>query len=38
MEIDGPNAENDPWVSPDGHTIFFTSTRSGSLDIYTATR
>jgi len=38
MELDGPYADDDPWVSPDGHTIYFTSTRSGSLDIYTATR
>jgi WD40 repeat protein len=39
MEICGPNVENDPWLSPDGHTIYFTSDRNGSsLDIYMATR
>jgi hypothetical protein len=38
MEICGRFAENDAWVSPDGHTIFFTSTRNGSLDIFMATR
>jgi hypothetical protein len=31
-------AERDPWVSPDGHTIYFASDRTGSLQIYTATR
>ena len=38
-EICGPAAEDDPWLSPDGHTIFFTSNRNSStLDIYMATR
>lgn len=37
-EICGADVENDPWLSPDGHTIYFTSTRSGSLDIYVAHR
>jgi Tol biopolymer transport system component len=31
-------AERDPWVSPDGHEIYFTSDRSGVLQIYHATR
>jgi hypothetical protein len=31
-------AERDPWVSPDGHTIYFASDRTGSLQIYVATR
>jgi hypothetical protein len=31
-------AENDAWLSPDGHTLYFTSTRGGSLDIYVARR
>jgi Tol biopolymer transport system component len=39
LEICGPAAENDAWLSPDGHTIYFTSNRnSASLDIYMATR
>ncbi len=39
-ELAGPSgsAENDAWVSPDGKTIYFTSDRAGSLDIYMATR
>jgi hypothetical protein len=37
-EIATTEAENDPWLSPDGHTLYFTSTRSGSLDIYVAHR
>jgi hypothetical protein len=31
-------AERDPWVSPDGHEIYFTSDRTGNLQIYHATR
>jgi hypothetical protein len=38
LEICGPDPENDAWLSPDGHTIYFTSVRDGSLDIYMATR
>jgi Tol biopolymer transport system component len=30
--------ERDPWVSPDGHEIYFTSDRGGGLQIYHATR
>lgn len=37
-EIDTPYAENDAWLSSDGHTLYFTSDRDGSLDIYMATR
>jgi hypothetical protein len=29
--------ERDPWLSPDGTTLFFTSDRGGVLSIYTAT-
>jgi hypothetical protein len=29
-------AERDPWLSPDGRTLYFTSDRSGVLQIYTA--
>ena len=28
--------ERDPWLSPDGTTLYFTSTRDGALNIYTA--
>jgi Tol biopolymer transport system component len=31
-------AERDPWVSADGHEIYFTSDRTGALQIYRATR
>jgi hypothetical protein len=30
--------EEDPWVSPDGRTMVFTSDRAGSLDVYLTTR
>jgi hypothetical protein len=30
--------ERDPWVSPDGHEIYFTSDRLGELQIFHATR
>ncbi len=33
-----PYSERDPWVSPDGHEIYFTSDRTGSHQIYHATR
>lgn len=31
-------SENDAWLSPDGHTLYFTSNRNGTLDIFMATR
>ncbi len=31
-------SERDPWVSADGHEIYFSSDRSGELQIYRATR
>ena len=37
-EICGPLIENDAWVSHDGHTIYFTSTRNGTLDVFMAKR
>ena len=37
-EIGTPASENDPWLSPDGHTLYFTSNRNGSLDIFVAHR
>ncbi len=32
------HAERDPWLSPDGREIYFSSDRSGSLKIYRAAR
>lgn len=37
-ELSSPQREQDAWVSPDGHTIYFVSDRTGNYDIYTATR
>ena len=37
-EIATGSAETDAWVSPDGHVMYFTSNRNGTLDIFTATR
>ncbi|MGH7435771.1 MAG: hypothetical protein ACRENE_08855 [Polyangiaceae bacterium] len=37
-ELDSTHADRDPWVSPDGHQMFFVSDRSGSLKIYDAVR
>lgn len=38
-ELDTPDAvEQDPWISPDGHHLFFSSNRSGTFAIYESTR
>jgi hypothetical protein len=37
-ELNSPAQDRDPWVSPDGHEIYFSSDRSGTLKIYHATR
>ena len=41
MSLDGLNTtdfeERDPWLSPDGSMLYFTSDRSGVLQIYTST-
>lgn len=37
-ELQSPVIDVDPWVSPDDHTLFFASKRTGDLEIYTATR
>jgi Tol biopolymer transport system component len=36
-DINSPDDERDPWLSPDGTTFFFTSDRTGTLQIYEAT-
>jgi hypothetical protein len=35
-DLNTPADERDPWLSPDGTTLYFTSDRSGVLNIYTA--
>jgi hypothetical protein len=30
--------DDDPWLSPDGHTLYFTSTATGNQEIYVAER
>ncbi|HXN31827.1 MAG TPA: hypothetical protein VN894_08200 [Polyangiaceae bacterium] len=37
-ELNTTHQERDPWVSPDGHEIYFSSDRGGTLQIYHATR
>ena len=37
-EIASPADENDAWLSPDLTTIYFTSNRNGTLDVFMATR
>jgi Tol biopolymer transport system component len=38
-ELGGPTSEEDPWVSPDGRTIYFTRySDDGTQDIFRATR
>lgn len=36
--LNGPAIDNDPWVSPDGHTLLMTSNRTGDYEIYEAHR
>jgi hypothetical protein len=31
-------AETDPWISPDGRTLYFTSNRDGTLRLWQTTR
>ena len=35
-DLNTADSERDPWLSPDGRTLYFTSDRSGVLQIYTA--
>ncbi|MEM9454923.1 MAG: hypothetical protein AAGF11_12140 [Myxococcota bacterium] len=37
INLDGSN-DTDPWISPDGRVLYFTSSRGGSDDIYRAVR
>jgi hypothetical protein len=36
-DLNTPGDERDPWLSPDGKQLFFTSDRGGVLNIYVAT-
>jgi len=35
-DLNTPGDERDPWLTPDGKTLYFTSDRDGALNIYTA--
>ncbi|HXJ23937.1 MAG TPA: hypothetical protein VMT03_27335 [Polyangia bacterium] len=35
-DLNTPGDERDPWLTPDGKTLYFTSDRGGTLNIYTA--
>ena len=35
-DLNTPGDERDPWLTPDGRTLYFTSDRGGVLSIYTA--
>jgi len=35
-DLNTPSDERDPWLTPDGTTLYFTSDRDGTLSIYTA--
>jgi hypothetical protein len=37
-ELNSGSADEDPWMSLDGHVMYFVSRRSGNMEIYTATR
>lgn len=37
-ELSGPGSDTDPWISPDGRTLLFTSDRDGILRIWQSTR
>jgi hypothetical protein len=37
-ELNTTFGESDPWLSPDGRTLYYVSTESGTEDIYVATR
>ncbi|CAN5923737.1 hypothetical protein BH11MYX3_BH11MYX3_00240 [soil metagenome] len=37
-ELNSNGSEEDPWLSPDGHTMIFASSRSGNYELYMATR
>jgi hypothetical protein len=38
VELNSPAVDEDPWVSPDGATVYFASERLGTLDIFMALR
>jgi hypothetical protein len=37
-ELDSPSDDEDPWLSRDGRVMIFSSTRSGTWDVYLVTR
>ena len=38
VELNTGSSEEDPWLSPDGRTLVFASTRNGAYELYLATR
>ncbi|HEY5923743.1 MAG TPA: hypothetical protein VIV11_18805 [Kofleriaceae bacterium] len=38
VELSSTNADTDPWLSPDGRTMYFTSNRDGTLRLWQTTR
>jgi Tol biopolymer transport system component len=37
-ELSAPGDDTDPWISPDGRTLYFTSNRDGTLRLWQTTR
>lgn len=37
-ELSSAGADSDAWISPDGHTLYFTSDRDGTLRLWQTTR
>jgi hypothetical protein len=37
-ELNTPSSDEDPWLTADGMTIYFSSEAGGTLDLYVATR
>jgi Tol biopolymer transport system component len=38
VELANAAADSDPWISPDGRTMYFTSSRDGTLRLWQTTR
>jgi hypothetical protein len=38
LDVSGPGLDLDPWLTPDGLRLYFSSMRSGTWDVYVSTR